>query len=53
MKRYLRNGDELHTANILGEDQRIVTDKGKRYKLYVFRKKLEIDKMERKEKCIC
>jgi len=34
----------------LGEDQRVVAHKGRRYKLYVFKKKLENGKKERKEK---
>lgn len=50
MKRYLKNGDELYTAIILEEDQRVVTHKGKRYKSYIFKNKVEIGKMERKEK---
>lgn len=39
MKRYLRNGDKLYTANILGEEQRAVTHKGKIYKSCVSKKK--------------
>lgn len=39
MKRYLRNGDKLYTASILREEQIAVAHKGKRYKLYVSKKK--------------
>lgn len=31
MKRYLRNGDELYTANILGEDQKHIREKDTSY----------------------
>lgn len=37
-KRYLRNGKELHTADILKDDQQLTTHRGKDYG-YMFLKR--------------
>lgn len=47
MKRYLKNGKELHTLDILKDDQQLTTQ-GKRLQLHVFKKNLDDGKTERK-----